>query len=164
MCAVRQKYLCLKGGTHTDFYTAFATEELRATPPAVLCSVSLSITVYTKTRNPAALVFIPISAGRRAGMRIFMILWAFVFYPKISLIQSCPAKLIIASLARWLIVAHRRATIFSCEANASLQKPSTRSFFQIRSAGFISGVQGRMNRIPQANSLVTNARHHVIIF
>lgn len=88
MCAVRQKYLCLKGGTHTDFYTAFATEELRATPPAVLCSVSLSITVYTKTRNPAALVFIPISAGRRAGMRIFMILWAFVFkniaYPIVS--------------------------------------------------------------------------------
>ena len=38
----------------------------------VLCSVSLSITVYTKTRNPAALVFIPICAGRRAGMRIFM--------------------------------------------------------------------------------------------
>ena len=68
----RLTYLCLKGDTHTDFYTAFATEELRATPPTVLCSVSLSITVYTKTRNPAALVFIPICAGRRAGMRIFM--------------------------------------------------------------------------------------------
>ena len=63
-------YLCLKDDTHTDFHTAFATEELRATPPTVLCSVSLSITVYTKTRNPAALVFIPICAGRRAGMRI----------------------------------------------------------------------------------------------
>ena len=36
--------------------------------------------------------------------------------------------------------------------------------YQICSAGFISGVQGRMNRIPQANSLVTNAHHHVIIF
>lgn len=68
----RLTYLCLKGDTHTDFYTAFATEELRATPPTVLCSVSLSITVYTKTRNPAALVFIPICAGRRAGMRISM--------------------------------------------------------------------------------------------
>lgn len=68
----RLTYLCLKGDTHTDFYTAFATEELRATPPTVLCSVSLSITVYTKTRNPAALVFIPICAGGRAGMRIFM--------------------------------------------------------------------------------------------
>ena len=70
----RLTYLCLKGDTHTDFYTAFATEELRATPPTVLCSVSLSITVYTKTRNPAALVFIPICAGRRAGMRILMTL------------------------------------------------------------------------------------------
>lgn len=68
----RLTYLCLKDDTHTDFHTAFATEELRATPPTVLCSVSLSITVYTKTRNPAALVFIPICAGRRAGMRIFM--------------------------------------------------------------------------------------------
>lgn len=35
--------------------------------------MSLSITVYTKTGNPAALVFIPICAGRRAGMRILMI-------------------------------------------------------------------------------------------
>ena len=68
----RLTYLCLKDDTHTDFHTAFATEELRATPPTVLCSVSLSITVYTKTRNPAALVFIPICAGRRAGMRISM--------------------------------------------------------------------------------------------
>ena len=68
----RPTYLCLKDDAHTDYYTAFATEELRATPPTVLCSVSLSSTVYTKTGNPAALVFIPICAGRRAGMWIIM--------------------------------------------------------------------------------------------
>lgn len=70
----RPTYLCLKGDAHTDYYTAFATEELRATPPTVLCSVSLSSTVYMKTGNPAALVFIPICAGRRAGMWIIIIL------------------------------------------------------------------------------------------
>ena len=69
----RPTHLCLKGDAHTDYNTAFATEELRATPPTVLCSVSLSSTVYTKTGNPAALVFIPICAGRRTGMRIIMI-------------------------------------------------------------------------------------------
>jgi len=68
----RPTYLCLKGDAHTDYYTAFATEELRATPPAVLCSVSLSSIVYMKTENPAAFVFIPVCAGRRAGMRIIM--------------------------------------------------------------------------------------------
>ena len=62
----------LEGDTYTDLYTSFATEELRATPPTVLCSVSLSNTVYTKMGNPAALVFIPICAGRRAGMWIYM--------------------------------------------------------------------------------------------
>ena len=68
----RPTYLCLKGDAHTDYHTAFATDELRATPPTVLCSVSLSSIVYTKTGNPAASVFIPICAGRRAGMRIIM--------------------------------------------------------------------------------------------
>ncbi len=34
--------LCLKGGTYTDCYTAFAPGELHATPPTVLCSVPLS--------------------------------------------------------------------------------------------------------------------------
>jgi len=53
----------LKGGTYTDYYTAFAAEELRATPPTVLCSVPLSSVVYQKAGNYAAPVFIPICAG-----------------------------------------------------------------------------------------------------
>lgn len=39
---------------------------------SVLCSVSLSNTVYQKTENHAASVFIPICAGCRAGMEINM--------------------------------------------------------------------------------------------
>ena len=38
----------------------------------MLCSVSLSSTLYQKTENPAAPVFIPICAGRRVGMWIYM--------------------------------------------------------------------------------------------
>ena len=33
--------MCLKDDAYTDLYTAFATGELRATPPTVLCSVPL---------------------------------------------------------------------------------------------------------------------------
>ena len=33
--------MCLKDDAYTDYYTAFATGELRATPPTVLCSVPL---------------------------------------------------------------------------------------------------------------------------
>jgi hypothetical protein len=53
----------LKGGTYTDLNTAFAAEELHATPSTVLCSVPLSSVVYQKTGNSAASVFIPICAG-----------------------------------------------------------------------------------------------------
>ncbi len=69
----RHTYLCLKGDTCTDYHTAFATDELRATPPTVLCSVSLSNTLYhMETDNSAASVFITICAGRRTGMGIIM--------------------------------------------------------------------------------------------
>ena len=53
-------------------YTAFAAKELRAAPSAVLCSAPLSSMIYAKTGNPAAPVFIPVRAGRRAGMWIDM--------------------------------------------------------------------------------------------
>ena len=59
----RPTHLCLKDDAYTDLYTAFATGELRATPPTVLCSVPLSSVVYQKTGNSAAPVFIPICAG-----------------------------------------------------------------------------------------------------
>ena len=59
----RPTYLCLKDDAHTDLYTAFATGELRATHLPVLCSVPLSNTLYRKTGNFAASVFIPICAG-----------------------------------------------------------------------------------------------------
>ncbi len=59
----RPTYLCLKDGSYTDSNTAFATGELRAAHPTVLCSGSLSNTLYKKTENFAASVFIPICAG-----------------------------------------------------------------------------------------------------
>ena len=65
-----QPDLCLKGGTYTDLNTAFAAEELRATPPTVLCSVPLSNVVYQKTDNFAASVFITICAGAAPAWRL----------------------------------------------------------------------------------------------
>ena len=65
----RPTHLCLKDDAYTDLYTAFATGELRATPPTVLCSVSLPSTLYHETEKSAASVFIPICAGAAPAWR-----------------------------------------------------------------------------------------------
>ncbi len=73
----RPTYLCLKDDAYTDSYTALATKELRATRLTVLCSMPLSNTLYRKTGNSAASVFIPICAGAAPAWLILMILHIF---------------------------------------------------------------------------------------
>ena len=63
--------MCLKDDAYTDFYTAFATGELHATPPTVLCSVPLKHIIQENGKF-CGLRFHSYLCRCRTGMVIFM--------------------------------------------------------------------------------------------
>ena len=66
--------LCLKDDAYTDLYTAFATGELHATPPTVLCSVPLKHIIQENGKF-CGFRFHPYLCRCRTGMVISMILF-----------------------------------------------------------------------------------------
>lgn len=63
--------MCLKDDAYTDLYTAFATGELRATPPTVLCSVPLKHIIQENGKF-CGFRFHPFLCRCRTGMVIYM--------------------------------------------------------------------------------------------
>lgn len=63
--------MCLKDDAYTDSYTAFATGELRATPPTVLCSVPLKHIIQENGKF-CGFRFHSYLCRRRTGMVILM--------------------------------------------------------------------------------------------